>query len=167
MGRYLRGRLRLHGIVRAARAPNASLRACCRTIASELGLKRSPRLLVTEELDSPAMIGLLRPVILGPSWMAVEGDGPKLDWSLRHELTHCKWLDPAAILVRDLAAILFYFHPAAWWAANNLMKIGIGSNLMVFIMATVIATLRPELVEGTKGKQSPHKLKIKSTISEN
>lgn len=119
LSRYLRGRLRLHGIVRAARAPNASLRACCRTIASELGLKRSPRLLVTEELDSPAMIGLLRPVILVPSWMAVEGDGAKLDWSLRHELTHCKWLDPAALLVRDLAAILFYFHPAAWWAAKR------------------------------------------------
>jgi len=74
---------------------------------------------VTDELDSPAMIGLLRPVILVPSWMAVEGDGSKLDWSLRHELTHCKRLDPAAILVRDLATILFYFHPAAWWAARR------------------------------------------------
>ncbi len=32
---------------------------------------------------------------------------------------HWKWLDPLVILVRDVAAILFHFHPVAWWAGKR------------------------------------------------
>ena len=41
---------------------------------------------------------------------------------IRHELTHWKWLDPMAVLVRDAVRILYYFHPAAWFAGKRLVE---------------------------------------------
>lgn len=117
--RYLLSRIRLYRIVRAAAAPSALVRRRYREVASGVGLTWIPRLLVTDALDSPALVGLLRPMVLVPSWLARQADDPKLHWSLRHELLHWKWLDPAGVLLRDLAGILFYFHPAVWWAAKR------------------------------------------------
>jgi beta-lactamase regulating signal transducer with metallopeptidase domain len=119
LGRYVWAQIRLWQIVRAAERPPAWVLARYRAIASEWRLRRIPRLLVTDVLDSPAITGLLRPVVLVPSWLAGSADDRKLAWSLRHELTHWKWLDPVAVLVRDAVAVLFYFHPVAWWAAKR------------------------------------------------
>ena len=119
MALHLRARLRLWRIVCTAEAPSARVLSRYRTIASELRLRRIPRLLMTEALDSPAITGLLRPVVLVPSWLAATADDPKLAWALRHELTHWMWLDPVAVLVRDAVGILFYFHPVAWLAGKQ------------------------------------------------
>lgn len=112
-------RIRLRRLVAAADAPSPGLSARYASIASSLGVKRLPTLLVTDDLESPALAGVLAPVILVPSWVLREQDSAKLDWSLRHELMHWKLLDPLANVVRELAQILFYFHPAAWWVGKK------------------------------------------------
>jgi beta-lactamase regulating signal transducer with metallopeptidase domain/peroxiredoxin len=114
--RHLAQRVRLHRMVRAATAPSASVLARYGAIASGLRMRRVPTLVVTDSVDSPALAGLVRPVVLLPSWVAAEADDPMLAWSLRHELLHWKWLDPLAVLIRDMAGILFYFHPVIRWA---------------------------------------------------
>lgn len=91
-------------------------------LASDLGLKRAPRLLVTGRLDSPALAGWLAPDILLPRWMAVDAstDGAAvIDWMLRHELMHYRFNDPVALAVRRLAEVLLFFHPAVWWAGRR------------------------------------------------
>jgi len=119
LGRYAYSHVKLRRILAASSVPSGSVMMIYRSIASQLGFRRVPRLVLTDALDSPAMAGLLRPVVLVPSWLAEREDGPELVWSLRHELMHWRWLDPAAIAVRDLAAILFAFHPIVWWAARR------------------------------------------------
>ena len=57
--------------------------------------------------------------ILIPAWLTENARDGKLDWALRHELMHWKLRDPLAGLVRELALILFYFHPVAWWAGRQ------------------------------------------------
>jgi predicted metalloprotease with PDZ domain/beta-lactamase regulating signal transducer with metallopeptidase domain len=119
LARYLFVRWRLHRIVAAAVPVPAGLWRRHGEIARELGLSRLPGLRVTEALDSPALLGLVRPVILLPRWIVQSGWEATVEWALRHELCHCKWLDPLAILVRDVSVILFHFHPAAWWAGRR------------------------------------------------
>ena len=121
--RYLLGRFHLHRIIRRSRPPSRLIATRCHNIAAQLHVKRIPRLRVTDQLESPAMAGLFKPTILIPAWLADDADaGPKLDWSLRHELTHCRWFDPLAVFVRDLAVVLFYFHPVAWWSSRRLVE---------------------------------------------
>ncbi len=117
--RYLLVRRRLRQLLRnSSRAPRP-FEAQYAAIANQLGLVRRPALRVTNDLDSPALIGLFRPTVLLPRWLVERDVSTASEWALRHELAHWRWLDPLAILVRDLAAILFFFHPAMRWAARR------------------------------------------------
>jgi beta-lactamase regulating signal transducer with metallopeptidase domain len=117
--RALIDRLRLVRLIVASQAPGAELAAQYRKIASALRVRRTPRLLETEELESPALAGLVVPVIFVPSWLAREKASAKLDWALKHELMHFQHLDHLANFVREVAQILFFFHPAAWWVGRK------------------------------------------------
>jgi beta-lactamase regulating signal transducer with metallopeptidase domain len=117
--RYLLVRRRLlHLVARADRAPEPLEQEYAR-VARELGVKRMPALRVTDDLDSPALIGILRPVVMLPRWLVERGRCAPAEWALRHELAHWRWLDPLAIFVRDVVAILFFFHPTVRWAARR------------------------------------------------
>lgn len=119
---HLHARVRLHRIVRSSAVAPGGVSACFETLAAQLGLRRVPALAVTATLESPAIVGLIRPRVLIPAWMAEEGCSPKLDWALRHELTHWKRFDPLGVFVRDAARILFWFHPCAWWAGHRMTE---------------------------------------------
>jgi beta-lactamase regulating signal transducer with metallopeptidase domain len=117
--RYLAARLRLRRIVAAAAPAPPTFCKHHEAIGHELRLARLPRLRVTGELDSPALLGVIRPIVLLPRWLVERGWSASARYALRHELAHQKWRDPLAIAVRDLATTLFHFHPAAWWAARR------------------------------------------------
>jgi beta-lactamase regulating signal transducer with metallopeptidase domain len=109
-------RIWLHRLIaRSATAPDTVL-ARYHALSEQLGIRRPPRLLATDALESPALAGSLLPAILVPSWLVEEADNPALDWALRHELMHWKLRDPIANAVRQLAQTLFFFHPVTWWA---------------------------------------------------
>ncbi len=81
-----------------------------------MGLKRPAALWITDEMESPALVGSIFSTIVIPGWLADDANEAKLDWALRHELMHFRLRDPWAALVRELSQMLFYFHPVAWWA---------------------------------------------------
>ncbi len=111
----LRDRLRLRRLVASAALAPPLLTARRDAVAARLGIQRPPALLVTEELESPALAGTVSPVILLPRWLAEEGTPEQLDWALGHELVHRKRRDPLAGAVRQAFQALFFFHPLAWW----------------------------------------------------
>jgi beta-lactamase regulating signal transducer with metallopeptidase domain len=97
------------------------LRLFYRGLTRQLEVKRVPRLLLTEAIESPAVVGLVRGVALLPLWLVAHPVRKRLEWSLKHELMHWRRGDPLAILVRDLALVFFFFHPLAWLAARRLV----------------------------------------------
>ncbi|HEX9941723.1 MAG TPA: M56 family metallopeptidase [Thermoanaerobaculia bacterium] len=112
-------RLRLRRIVVAARPASPALNARLAEVAARFGMTRAPRLLVTRDLESPALAGTLRPVVLLPAWLAEEGTPEQLDWALGHELMHWKLKDPLAGAARQVLQTLFFFHPMAWWVGRR------------------------------------------------
>ena len=88
-------------------------------LAQAMGIKLIPELRLTLALESPALIGIIRPVILIPHWIVRQSDPSRLDWLLRHELMHWKHKDSIALLVRRMSEMLFFFHPAVWWAGTR------------------------------------------------
>jgi beta-lactamase regulating signal transducer with metallopeptidase domain/protocatechuate 3,4-dioxygenase beta subunit/5-hydroxyisourate hydrolase-like protein (transthyretin family) len=117
--RSLIDRIRVRSLVRGARIPDAGLQSRYLSIAAQLGLKRPVPARVTTDLEGPALVGSLFPTVLIPDWLAADPNPARLDWALRHELMHWKLRDPLAGLVREFAQMLFYFHPAAWWAGHR------------------------------------------------
>ncbi len=88
-------------------------------IAHDIGLKRVPALRVIEGLDSPALVGVLRPAVFLPKWLAEESNAEQAAWLLRHELMHARHGDPVALLLRRASEALFFFHPAVWFAGRQ------------------------------------------------
>ena len=119
IGWMLRDVMQLRALRRTTDSPDEPLRSEYQAVAREMGIHVAPELHITDALDSPALGGLFRPVVLLPRWLAESAAPVRLDWLLRHELMHWKLSDPLALALRRLAEILFFFHPAVWWAGHK------------------------------------------------
>lgn len=104
----------------AARAlphDDVRLETLCAQRARALGLRRSPRLAVSAEVDSPQVVGLWRPTILLPLDDTLGDD--EREMALMHELAHVRRGDLFLGGIPALARTLFFFHPAAHMAVRE------------------------------------------------
>ena len=121
-------------LLRALVAPAMARRLAARASLAPLELERrgsrvarclgvaAPRVRVTDGLDAPAVVGLLRPVLLWPAAALAGLDPGAVDALVAHELEHVRRYDALVELgVRVLCAVLF-FHPLAWWLARALRE---------------------------------------------
>ena len=111
--------IRLYRIVRHGKSPDPVLMGQYHVLARRIGVKRMPRLNVTNVLESPALTGVIKPVVLLPAWMMDKQHEAALGWALHHELIHWKHGDTFANLLRQLAQTLFFFHPLVRWAGRQ------------------------------------------------
>ncbi|PTR28540.1 beta-lactamase regulating signal transducer with metallopeptidase domain [Luteibacter sp. OK325] len=113
--------VRLHRLLGVARRaiPHDDVRveALCARRARELGLRRSPRLAVSDEVESPQVIGLWRPTILLPLDDGLGDD--ELDMALMHELAHVRRGDLVLGWIPAAARTLFFFHPLVHFAVRE------------------------------------------------
>lgn len=82
-------------------------------IASEMGLKRVPRLLTGPQDAVPMVWGVWRPRLLLPAGFE-DWDKEKQRAVLLHELAHVKRGDPLALWAAQWVKALHWFNPLAW-----------------------------------------------------
>jgi hypothetical protein len=87
----------------------------CRVLQQRLGISRVVRYCECKLVSVPAVIGMIRPVVLLPL-RALTGLTPEqLEAVIAHELGHIKRFDVAVNFFQVIAETLFFFHPAVWW----------------------------------------------------
>ena len=140
---------KLRRLCRSARPASGEWTAAARTAAGQLGLKLRIRVLESEQVTSPFVAGVLRPVILVPQAMRPAATSTPDTTStpdaapapvtaltpasapaalsagdrariLAHELAHLLRRDPWINLVQSWTEILFFFHPAVWFTSRRL-----------------------------------------------
>jgi beta-lactamase regulating signal transducer with metallopeptidase domain/uncharacterized coiled-coil protein SlyX len=75
-------------------------------------------LAVTEQVTSPLVVGIVRPMILLPPSLLGGLSPDQLEMILLHELAHVRrWDNLVNLLQRVIEALLFY-HPAVWWTSR-------------------------------------------------
>ncbi|MEA2336868.1 MAG: bla regulator protein blaR1 [Thermoanaerobaculia bacterium] len=91
-------------------------------VAAHRLLARSTRrgdVYVSDDIDAPVTIGLLRPAIVVPrgfdSWPISDRDA-----ALAHEAAHVARRDPLVQLAADLARCVYWFNPLVWIAFRRL-----------------------------------------------
>jgi beta-lactamase regulating signal transducer with metallopeptidase domain len=101
----------------SASAPGTA--AIAAELASHLGLMRVPRVRVSDDLETPLVTGMFRPVILLPAagFDALSDRQQRL--ALCHELTHIKRHDLWLGCVPAVAERVFFFHPLVHLAARE------------------------------------------------
>lgn len=89
-------------------------------LAAAMGVRRAIRILMSSIIDTPAVVGWFRPVILLPA-AALMGLTPlQLEAVLAHEIGHIKRYDYLVNMLQMLAETLFFYHPAVWFASKRI-----------------------------------------------
>jgi beta-lactamase regulating signal transducer with metallopeptidase domain len=112
----------LRRFTREAEEPDESLTRMIDSLCGELRLRRSPRVIVSREVESPAVTGLVRPVLLLPADFAGSFAGNEARLVLKHELMHIKRLDLQINALVSLLNAVHWFNPVLWlatWCARQ------------------------------------------------
>ncbi len=83
-------------------------------------VKRLVRVLHCPRIDSPAVVGVLKPAILLPLGCLLNLTPQQLAAILAHELAHVRRHDYLMNLIQTAVETLLFFHPAMWWISRRI-----------------------------------------------
>jgi beta-lactamase regulating signal transducer with metallopeptidase domain len=114
------GRRESRRCLETARPAPPGIEESARLAADLLRLHEPPRIVVSDTLSVPAVVGVFRPIVVLPPGLAERETKERLLHVLLHEFAHVGRRDPLwGALVRLLVAA-YWFHPAAWAAERRL-----------------------------------------------
>jgi len=82
----------------------------------QVGVRRNIELRLSNNISSPAVCGLFKPVILMPTALTEKLSPDKLRAVLIHELVHIKRADIWVNLVQTVLQIIYFYNPFVWLA---------------------------------------------------
>jgi bla regulator protein BlaR1 len=80
---------------------------------------RRIRVLVSERIDTPMLIGWIRPVVLLPMAVALGFPRQQIELILAHELGHLRRYDHLVNLAQALLETLLFYHPVVHWISRE------------------------------------------------
>ncbi|HEV3118410.1 MAG TPA: M56 family metallopeptidase, partial [Gemmataceae bacterium] len=89
-------------------------------LIERMHVSQSVRLLATDRVDSPSVVGWLRPVILAPVGVLCGLAPEQVEAVLAHELAHVRRHDYLVNVLQGIAESLLFYHPAVWWISNQI-----------------------------------------------
>lgn len=92
-------------------APRPRLVAAVGDAFRSVGSTRRARILVTRLAPAPLSLGLLRPAIIVPEFLAADSAADRLRYVLTHEVAHVVRRDQWVALLQRVAIILFWWNP--------------------------------------------------------
>lgn len=117
----LRAWLHWHQIKRLLReaSPLPAWEARLRELSRRLGLRRRVRLLCSQRVATPTLIGWLRPVILLPAAVALGFPVAQVELILAHELGHVRRWDHRVNLFQLVLETVLFYHPVVHWISRD------------------------------------------------
>jgi TonB family protein len=88
-------------------------------LARRLDVAQRVRVLVSTHIDTPSLIGWLRPVILLPAAVVIGLPRHQLELILSHELGHLRRCDHLVNLAQALVETLLFYHPVVHWISRD------------------------------------------------
>ncbi len=112
------GHLQKNGLAKM----NAARRMYIKNISAQLGIQKKVQAFLSEYIDTPQVIGFLKPVILIPAACLANLTTEQLEAVLLHELVHIKRNDYLVNLFVASAEILFFFNPFVKQITSQIRK---------------------------------------------
>lgn len=110
---------RAHRIIRESQPATEDLRGVLVEIAASLHLQPAPELRVSRDVETPLVVGVLRPVVIVPG-ATFDGLGSAQQrMALAHECVHVRRRDLRLGCLPAIAEALFFFHPLARLASRE------------------------------------------------
>lgn len=117
----LRALLHWHGLSRLIRrgTPLPEWDQRLRALCAQFGLGRVG-LLYSAKVETPTLVGWIRPVILLPAAVALGFPAAQIELILAHELGHLRRWDHIVNLVQVVAETVLFYHPVVHWISRDL-----------------------------------------------
>ncbi|QDT67681.1 Regulatory protein BlaR1 [Planctomycetes bacterium MalM25] len=93
------------------------------TLAQRYGLRKPSRVVVSQDDYGPAVVGVRKPTMVFPASLLRDRDPAVLRPVLLHELVHLTRRDTWGAALGAAARIVWWFHPAVWWATRQAEKL--------------------------------------------
>jgi len=77
-------------------------------------------LLYSTKIETPTLVGWIRPVILLPAAVALGFPAAQIELILAHELGHLRRWDHIVNLIQVIAETVLFYHPAVHWISRDL-----------------------------------------------
>ena len=91
-------------------------------ICEKLEIKQKVKLLQSNLVESPMVIGWIKPVILVPTSVFLQMDVTQLETIIAHELMHIRRFDYLVNFTQSFVEILFFYHPCIWWISTKIRQ---------------------------------------------
>ncbi len=88
-------------------------------VAERFGMLPGVRVLVSASIDTPTLIGWLKPVILLPVAVVAKLPRQQLELILAHELGHLRRYDHLVNLAQAIVETLLFYHPVVHWISRE------------------------------------------------
>ena len=89
-------------------------------LIERMHMSRKVRLLATDRVNSPSVVGWLRPVIFAPVGVLCGLAPAQLEAVLAHELAHVRRHDYLVNVLQGMVESLLFYHPAVWWISQQI-----------------------------------------------
>jgi beta-lactamase regulating signal transducer with metallopeptidase domain len=89
---------------------------------ARMRVRRRVRLLRCDWLQSPALVGWIRPAILVPASVLTGMPADQLETLILHELAHLRRHDSLVNAMQAITEIVLFYHPAVWWASARMRE---------------------------------------------
>lgn len=111
-----------HHLVQLARrwaVASPELETMMHALNRRFGFMRKVRVLVSTRVDTPMLIGWLKPVVLLPTAVALGFPRQQIELILAHELGHLRRYDHLVNLAQALLETLLFYHPVVHWISRE------------------------------------------------
>ncbi len=89
-------------------------------LRARLRVSRPVELLISGLVQTPAVVGLLRPVVLVPLGALAGLPPEQMEALLLHELAHIQRYDYLVNALQSMVEALLFYHPAVWWVSGHM-----------------------------------------------
>lgn len=130
---YVSNLLKFRRLRLAARTLSGTAGSVFEGCKAELRVRRTVRLLESNAIESPTVVGWWRPTLLLPLGLHERLDNARLRHVLLHELAHVKRNDILVNWIAALAQLIHWFNPAVWIGAR-LMRADMESAADAYVL---------------------------------
>ena len=117
--RLIGGAWQVHNYkTRETSPPNGEWQKKFIALCAKLEITQTVKFLQSNLIETPVVVGWLKPVILVPASVFLNISSQQLETIIAHELIHIRRYDALVNLVQSFIEILFFYHPCVWWISS-------------------------------------------------
>ena len=87
-------------------------------LCDKLKIRQTVKFLQSNLIETPVVVGWLKPVILVPASVFLQISPQQLETIIAHELIHIRRYDALVNLAQSFVEITFFYHPCVWWISS-------------------------------------------------